>query len=463
MPTEQNTLCDRCHTLVHHNTGSSVIHPSIESITQTIAESPWKHNHIYHIIDAADFPMSLIDQFRRNSPLTPAARSRNRRAKLTHYRQGKLTEVSYIITRSDLLAPRKEQVDRLMPYLFETLRDAMGEWGHKVRLGNVRCVSAKRGWWTRVLKESIWSRGGAGWMVGKVNVGKSNLFEVVFPKGRIQEDFTHMKRSVQLPEENAPSAPSGRDLDLGSPLLPPPQPEALYPTMPIVSALAGTTASPIRVPFGKGKGELIDLPGLQRSSIENCVRLEKRADLIMKTRLWPTRQAVNRSETLFIGGLVRMTPLYHKNITFLFHNFTTLKATPFTEERLGEMLRQTCPPPPSFITDAGVWQNLKSAGRIALRFDVTKQHAGPLTARGGVGLKAGDLPFIVFAVDVLIEGVGWVEIAAQVRRRHFEQGRANEPMNDGAAPGAMYPMVEVYSPQGSFVSSRRPMNAAQLD
>ena len=53
--------------------------------------------------------------------------------------------MSFIITRSDLLAPKKEQVDSLMPYIVEVLRDALGGTGENVRLGNVRCVSAKRG------------------------------------------------------------------------------------------------------------------------------------------------------------------------------------------------------------------------------------------------------------------------------------------------------------------------------
>ena len=37
------------------------------------------------------------------------------------------------------------------------------------------------------MKEDIYRQGGAAWMVGKANVGKSALFEVVFPKGRGQK------------------------------------------------------------------------------------------------------------------------------------------------------------------------------------------------------------------------------------------------------------------------------------
>ena len=53
-------VCDRCHKLKHHHSGQSIQHPSIQSIQDTILESPHKYNHIYHVVDAADFPMSLI-------------------------------------------------------------------------------------------------------------------------------------------------------------------------------------------------------------------------------------------------------------------------------------------------------------------------------------------------------------------------------------------------------------------
>ena len=154
-------ICDRCHELRYHNRGTPIIHPSVASIQAIIEESPHKHNHIYHVLDAADFPMSLIPNLQSALNL-PRLRTRNRRSKTIRYLRGRVAEVSFIITRSDLLAPKKEQVDSLMPYLQEVLRDALGRTGKKVRLGNVRCVSAQRGWWTRQVKEEIWERGGAG-------------------------------------------------------------------------------------------------------------------------------------------------------------------------------------------------------------------------------------------------------------------------------------------------------------
>ena len=280
-----------------------------------IEDSPHTHNHIYHIIDAADFPLSLIPDLTSSLSL-PRMRTQNRRSK-TKFSRGRVAEVSFIITRSDLLAPLKDQVDGLMPYLRETLRDALGRSGEKVRLGNVNCVSSKRDWWTKQVKQNVWERGGAGWMVGKVNVGKSGFFQAVFPKGRGGDakvpnlDNLRQRERVQHAREGVFSANQGdrdtetlseggpladfpgsladesptttssipeksqyedSDIDLfDQSLLPPPQKEVQYPLMPTVSSLPGTTASPIRIPYGNGKGELIDLPGIFRSSLEEHV------------------------------------------------------------------------------------------------------------------------------------------------------------------------------------------------
>lgn len=212
-PQKQTPICDRCHNLLHHHAGVPIFHPSIDSIRSIIEDSPHKNNHIYHIIDAADFPMSLIPNLLNRLDL-PSLRTQNRRSKHKKYVRDRVADVSFIITRSDLLAPNKEQVDSLMPYLRETLRDALGRTGRNVRLGNMRCVSAKRGWWTKEVKEDIWDRGGAAWMVGKVNVGKSNLFEVAFPKGRGQEKLATPKpMHVQL-EADASSAPDNSNESL---------------------------------------------------------------------------------------------------------------------------------------------------------------------------------------------------------------------------------------------------------
>jgi hypothetical protein len=52
-------VCDRCHNLIHHSVGTPIHHPTVESIQATISESPHRRNHIYHVVDAADFPLSI--------------------------------------------------------------------------------------------------------------------------------------------------------------------------------------------------------------------------------------------------------------------------------------------------------------------------------------------------------------------------------------------------------------------
>lgn len=463
--------CDRCHDLLHHSKGMSILHPSMQSIEDTIAESPYKYNHIYHIVDAADFPMSLIRSIHRTLSLAPQ-RSKNRRAKHAGIKKGKKTEMSFIITRSDLLAPTKEQVDKLMPYMVQVLRDALGSRGEDVRLGNVRCVSAKRGWWTKNVKADIWLRGGAGWLVGKVNVGKSNLFEVVFPKGG--EDSINIAslrdsaRALQAPVEPhsedvessshwldaQPNAQPPGDEDDENSLLPPARPEEPFPLMPTVSSLPGTTASPIRIPFGGGKGELIDLPGLSRSDLENFIRPEARQDLIMRARVSPEQYSIKDGQSLLLGGLVRITPR-RENLTILACPFVPIKPHLTSTLKAVEMEQGQRQPMMETVVTPGALASVRSAGRFQLRWDVTKQRAGPLVAKSAVGLKPQQLAFKVLSVDILIESVGWVELVCQVRRSDFPDHLSSHDNVD-------FPEVDIFTPEGRFIAYRRPMGAWML-
>jgi hypothetical protein len=130
------------------------------------------------------------------------------------YIRGRVAEVSFIITRSDLLAPQKEQVDKMMYYLQECLRDALGRSGKNVRLGNVRCVSSKRGWWTKNVKEDIYRQGGAAWMVGKANVGRVGWFEELslsvpnlgWPDGRVSPLWSSTGTLVIVMELDRPGS-----------------------------------------------------------------------------------------------------------------------------------------------------------------------------------------------------------------------------------------------------------------
>ena len=466
-------VCNRCHDLVHHRTGHSIVHPTLQSIQEIIAESPHKYNHIYQVLDAADFPLSLIPSLQKSLSLAPQ-RSLNRRAKNSHYQYGQKAEMSFIITRSDLLAPKKEQVDGLMPYILQVLRDALGGSAENVRLGNVRCVSAKRGWWTKQVKEDIWNRGGAGWMVGKVNVGKSNLFQNVFPKGRNDEssvsalqhaaqqktpsDLLNGRGDERQRSQSIQDSPEQVETQLlQDSLLPPAPPETPYPVLPLVSSLPGTTASPIRLPFGDGKGELIDLPGLARGDLEQFVEDAHKIDLVMRDRVKAEQLIIKSGQSLLVGGLLRITPTT-PGLVFLAYPFLPLKCHVTSTERAIAIHTQSEDSGVSTIAKPGIGSRMQSAGSFSLKWDVTKQRAGPLTKAAAVGLSANALPFIVFSADILVEGCGWVELVAQVRKRDIETGMESSGLFDNRP----YPRVEVSSPDGGHVGVRRPMGIWSL-
>jgi hypothetical protein len=551
-------VCDRCHNLLHHRVGSPIHHPTVESIQQTISESPHRRNHIYHVVDAADFPLSIVPNL-QSSLRIPKLRTQNRRAKHKGWvANDRIAEVSFIITRADLLAPKKEQVDVLMPYIRDVLRDALGRQNANARLGNVRLVSAKRGWWTKQVKEDIWQRGGAGWMVGKVNVGKSNLFEAVFPKGRgadyqdVRKIWSAAEREAminnaktleeltqvhqQLAEEDAETErlknkpqehlhqppteleeqPEEEELDPDA-LLPPPQPYTPYPVLPIASSLPGTTASPIRIPFGNNRGELIDLPGLARTmpGLETFVQSSAHDDLVMKSRINSERYTLKPGQSLILGGgLIRITPVT-PDLVFLVHPFVPIHPHVTRTEKAIDYQAQTSDRqlqvPPILAPNVGPKMN--SAGRFQLKWDATKKLAGPVTSPVAGKMKPENLPFRVWSTDILVEGVGWIEVSAQTRRpqgwkpsglvkkdpnqakfdrvtrlkeeeerknrkfaalaRAEEEGRDPEEvleeefydddMKDRMAEWEEdYPEVEVFSPLGKFVGQRRPMCASTV-
>lgn len=527
---KQTPICDRCHNLLHHHTGVPIFHPSIDSIRSIIEDSPHKNNHIYHIIDAADFPMSLIPNLMNRLDL-PSLRTQNRRSKHKKYVRDRVADVSFIVTRSDLLAPNKEQVDSLMPYLRETLRDALGRTGRNVRLGNMRCVSAKRGWWTKQVKEDIWERGGAAWMVGKVNVGKSNLFEVAFPKGRAQEKLPKPQpMDVPLEPEHVPATetsteslsdlpgvqdtgveiadptsiasghnsvdpksetvdqdePDVFDVEEGS-LLPPAQIETAYPVMPVISSLPGTTASPIRVPFGSGKGELIDLPGVARSNLDEFVLPEHHQDLVMRSRVVPDQMSIKPGQSLVLGGgLIRITPTT-PDLVFLSYTFLPLHPHITSTEKAMAIASGERATGLHTIMTKEARQEMASAGTFKLEWDVTRQRAGPLTSKSAAKLKPEQLPFKIYSADILVEGVGWVELVAQVRKSAQNKSApiipSSEPEGDIAPPASAdsetttwkplstpeehiaqscFPQVEVFSPKGKFIAVRPPMIASLL-
>jgi hypothetical protein len=346
-----------------------------------------------------------------------------------------------------------------MPYFVEVLRDALGSFGQHVRLGNVRCVSAKRSWWTKELKEDIFRRGGGGWMVGKVNVGKSQLFESVFPKGRIPDSPLPKRVKEGEDEDEVVSQP----LSLNS-LLPPAPEEVAYPPMPLVHHLPGTTASPIRVPFGGGKGELVDLPGLSRGDLEHWVREEHRSSLVMRARVLPEQQTLKPGQSLLIGGFIRITPTT-PDVIMLAYAFTPISPHLTSTEKaiaIQNHERETG------VANIGIPESadkIASAGKFQLKWDVTKQRSGPLVRKDAVRLTVEQLPFRVLSTDILIEGCGWIELVCQVRKRQLEESarmKETEPVpfdQEPNEPEPDWPEVEVFSPEGKFIAQRRPMGA----
>lgn len=551
-------VCDRCHSLMHHREGSPIYHPSVEAIQQTIAESPHRRNHIYHVVDAADFPLSIVPNL-QSSLRIPKLRTQNRRAKHKGWvANDRIAEISFIITRADLLAPKKEQVDIQMPYIRDVLRDALGRDNRGARLGNVRLVSAKRGWWTRRIKEEIWERGGAGWLVGKVNVGKSHLFEAVFPKGRgaewqdlrkirnaaereamlnsakslddlsrvqrqLAEEDAETERLANQPQEHIHKPPEEDEYDpedeFEDPdaLLPPPQPYTPYPVLPIASSLPGTTASPIRIPFGRNRGELVDLPGVARTSpgLETFIQPASHSSLVMTSRINSERYVLKPGQSLILGGgLIRVTPVT-EDLIFLLHPFVPIHPHVTRTEKAIEFQAQTSERQLQVpgILAPNVGDKMNSAGKFQLKWDVTKQLAGPVTDRAAGKMKTENLPFRIWSTDILLEGVGWIEVSAQTRRpqgwkpvgmmkkdpnhakdareaelraieerkdrkfaaiakaeaegRDVEDALREEFWEDDRQDGMAewedaYPEVEVFSPLGKFVGQRRPMCASTV-
>ncbi|RMZ79358.1 hypothetical protein DV737_g3466, partial [Chaetothyriales sp. CBS 132003] len=443
-------VCDRCHGLLHNAHGTSIAHPRIEDVADSIAESPFSRNHVYHVLDAADFPMSLVPSIiARLSLAKPRTQNRRSRPRFTTK-----PTLSFIITRSDLLGPTKEKVDALMPYFRRTLRSALFSADQSMRLGNVHLVSAKRGWWTKEIKEAIWERGGGNWMVGKFNVGKSNLCEVLFPKASGPRAPVHDHQPVRQ------TASRANEMLSESSLLPPAQPEVPFPSLPLVSSLPGTTASPIRLPFGNQRGELIDMPGLARASLDQHVLAGHRLDLVMTKRPRVEQHTIKPGQSLLLGGgLIRITPLLDpddRSTTMLAYPFVPIDAHVTSTEKAVAMQAQQRETAVKSILAPHAGASMQSAGTMALDTDVTAAHAGPVL-RASDRLTLSKLPFQIYSTDLVIEGVGWVELACQPFTPDIGRSRGHV-ISSGGRPHSL-PAFEVFTPHGKHVAQRRPMGA----
>ena len=395
--------------------------------------------------------MSVIPKIHRVLSLQEQ-RSRNRRAPGAKYRRGrKLPTISFIVTRSDLLAATKEQVDSKMEYVRTMLRDALGKSAQDMRLGNVHMISAHRGWWTKNIKDEIKKRGQGIWVVGKANVGKSSFIEACFPKdSRNLEKIAELverRRQEGLDIENQQHTPM---LDTEG-LLPPAPREDLYPVLPVVSSLPGTTVSPIRIPFGRGKGEMIDLPGLDRGQLEDYVRDEHKREFTMAKRPKPERLTVKGGQSLLLGGgLVRITAVNPDDV-LMAACFVPFETHLTRTDKAIEMQAENRPYPEKNIAKEGFSEVIQSAGTFDLKWDVTRSHLPTHIAKAVADNKAKPppLPYKVMSADILIEGCGWVELTMQIR--------AKSTSDDGDESPRSFPQVEVFSPNGQHIGSRMPI------
>lgn len=439
-------VCDRCHDLTHHNKAAPAPSPSIYAIRELLNESPHKENHVYHILDAVDFPMSLIRGIYDVLSIKEQ-RSRNRRSKTEKYKGGrKMPDITFVITRADLLAPRPEMVDSKMEYMRAVLRDAIWNEPEDVRLGNVHMISCFRGWRSSQLRELVGKRGGGAWVVGKTNVGKSQFIETCFPK-----DSRNLEKIADLVNRRqAEGGTPAQQYDPVDPdaLLPPAPREDLFPALPVVSSLSGTTVSPIRIPFGRGKGEIIDLPGLQRDGLEDHVVDEHKGDLTMTSYLrTPARHTIRKERSLLLGGgLVRVKPA-NPNQEVLAACFVPIETHVTRTDKAIEMQTQKRPYPKTNLMKPGVGGIIRQAGSYKLRWDVTHSHLPRSLAKAvhDRGVTIPELPYRVFAADLLVQGCGWVELTAQVRTKSM------------TGPEDV-PQVEVFTPNGRHVGWRRPIN-----
>ncbi|KAJ5296034.1 hypothetical protein N7508_010855 [Penicillium antarcticum] len=442
-------VCDRCHDLIHHNKAVASPKPTILSIRNYLEESPYKWNRVYHIIDAADFPMSLVPRI--HWALSLQQRSQNRRATHDKYSRGnKLPTISFIITRSDLLAATKEQVDSKMEYIRTELRAALGRTGKDARLGGVHMISAHRGWWTKDVKEEIRDHGGGIWVVGKANVGKSSFIEACFPKDTKSlekiEEYIGSRREEEIPNKRQAS------LDDPNSLLPPAPQEDLYPVLPVVSSLPGTTVSPIRIPFGRGRGEVIDLPGLERGLLEDYVKDEHKRDLIMTKRIKPDRSTIKPGQSLLLGGgLIRITPTNPQD-TVMVASFLPIESHITNTQKAIETQAEERPYRGIVLMKEGTGSTMASAGKFDIKWDVTRSHLPTSLAKAVAdkGIPIPSLPYRVMSADILVEGCGWIELSIQIRSKR------------GAEDEASYPRVEVFTPKGKHIGIRRPMECWQF-
>jgi hypothetical protein len=137
----------------------------------------------------------------------------------------------------------------------------------------------------------------------------------------------------------------------------------------------------------------------------------------MTHRVAPERLVLKPGQSLVLGGgLIRITPT-NPDLVYLVHAFVPLHPhVTSTEKAIALQAQERSLGEGKSIMRPHVGPQMRSAGTFKLKWDATKKLAGPLTDAVAGKMKPENLPFTVWAADVLVEGVGWVEVSAQVRK-----------------------------------------------
>ena len=219
--------------------------------------------------------------------------------------------------------------------------------------------------------------------------------------------------------------------------------------MPTVSQVPGTTAAPIRNGYGSGKGELIDLPGLKRRSFHDYVLNQYHADLVMRRRVSASQYNLRPGQSAVISNLVRITPKSDVQ-SFQVFPFVPLPCHVMETSKAEAVTLQSISLRPKGIATPEAANRITSAGLFRLQWDITKQRYGQLNGRIDLKTVFSTLPFMIQSCDLLLEGLGWVEISAQTRKAD-----ANIVMGKGGRDLS----VEVFTPDGLGVGHRRPLTS----
>ena len=258
-------VCGRCHGIRYHHRASGLpAYPTLHTLTNLMQNSPHIKNHIYHLIDAADLPMSLQPGLREHL-------YRNLSKPLCR----QLT-VSYIVTRADILMASERQISSLMTYIKKRIKDALPE-DERVEsmVDKIHVISIRNGWGVGKVKDEIRRRTGGVWIIGGINVGKSRFVKEMWPEGGESRPVTREEAEEYgiLPEggESTELKAEGKEGGVEKKKGKMAYEYFLNPLhiTPTVSDVPGTTAAPIKIAYrasGQGRrwGEMIDLPGFER-------------------------------------------------------------------------------------------------------------------------------------------------------------------------------------------------------